>query len=174
MFPWLWAESEQAHQRVLSPEPTNAFPHMVYPILCSFLGRDDETFHAAKAVELDPLDLMTNLRLVQANGYAGRQEEAVRCGRIAIDTRLALHLFLPGLFFGAIACKSRGLGTCKHGPKACRWYAPCRDSTTAAILTTPRISARRQLFLGGIRAGRSHYGRRRARGSLSREYPASA
>jgi len=83
---WRWAESEQAHQRAMSLEPTNAFPHMCYPILCSFLGRHDEAvFHAAKAVELDPLDLMTNFRLVQANCYAGRQDEAVRAGRIAIE-----------------------------------------------------------------------------------------
>jgi tetratricopeptide (TPR) repeat protein len=86
MFQWRWAESEQAHKKALSLEPTNEFPHMCYPILCSFLGRHDEAvFHAAKAVELDPLDLMTNFRLVQANCYAGRHEEAVRCGRIAIQ-----------------------------------------------------------------------------------------
>jgi TolB-like protein len=86
MFQWRWAESEQAHQRAMSLEPTNSFPHMVYPILCSFLGRHDEALqHAAKAVELDPLDLMTNFRLVQANCYASRHDEAVRCGRIAIQ-----------------------------------------------------------------------------------------
>jgi tetratricopeptide (TPR) repeat protein len=86
MFQWRWADSEQAHQRAMSLEPTNAFPHMCYPILCSFLGRHDEAvFHAAKAVELDPLDLMTNFRLAQANCYAGRHEEAVRSGRIAIQ-----------------------------------------------------------------------------------------
>ena len=37
------------------------------------------------AVELDPLDLMTNFRLVQANCYARRYDEAVRAGRIAIE-----------------------------------------------------------------------------------------
>jgi TolB-like protein len=86
MFQWRWAESEQAHQRALNLEPANAFPHQCYPILCSFLGRHDEAiFHAAKAVELDPLDLMTNFRLVQANCYARRFDEAVRAGRIAIE-----------------------------------------------------------------------------------------
>ena len=86
MFQWRWAESEQAHQRAMSLEPSNAFPHMCYPILCSFLGRHDEAvFHAEKAVELDPLDLMTNFRLVQANCYARRYDEAVRAGRIAIQ-----------------------------------------------------------------------------------------
>jgi tetratricopeptide (TPR) repeat protein len=59
---------------------------MVYPILCSFLGRHEEAvFHAEKAVELDPLDLMTNFRLVQANCYARRYDEAVRAGRTAIE-----------------------------------------------------------------------------------------
>ncbi len=86
MFQWRWAESEQEHRRAISLESTNPFPHMVYPILCSFLGRHDEAlFHAEKAVELDPLDLMTNFRLVQANYYARRYEEAVRAGRIAIE-----------------------------------------------------------------------------------------
>ena len=42
-------------------------------------------FHAFKAVELDPLDLMTNFRLVQANCYARRYDEAARAGRIAIE-----------------------------------------------------------------------------------------
>jgi tetratricopeptide (TPR) repeat protein len=41
--------------------------------------------HAGKSVELDPLDLMTNFRLLQANYYARRYDEAVRCGRIAIE-----------------------------------------------------------------------------------------
>jgi TolB-like protein len=86
VFQWRWAEAEQAYKRAINLEPTNAFPHMAYPILCSFLGRHDEALlHAAKAVELDPLDLMTNFRLVQANYYARRYEEAVRCGRIAIE-----------------------------------------------------------------------------------------
>jgi hypothetical protein len=59
---------------------------MAYPILCSFLGRHDEALlHAGKAVELEPLDLMTNLRLLQANYYSRHYEEAVRCGRIAIE-----------------------------------------------------------------------------------------
>jgi len=86
MFQWRWAESEKAHRWAISLEPANAFPHQCYPILCSFLGRhEDAVFHASKAVELDPLDLMTNFRLVQANCYARRYDEAVRAGRIAIE-----------------------------------------------------------------------------------------
>ena len=86
MYEWRWAESEKAHQRAMSLEPSHAFPHMMYPILCSILGRHDEAVaHAEKAVELDPLDLMTNFRLVQVNYYARRYEDAVRTGRIAIE-----------------------------------------------------------------------------------------
>jgi TolB-like protein len=86
VFQWRWAESEQAYKRAISLEPTNAFPHMAYPILCSFLGRHDEALlHASKAVELEPLDLMTNFRLLQANYYSRHYEEAVRCGRLAIE-----------------------------------------------------------------------------------------
>ena len=105
MCQWRWAESEKAHRRALNLEPGNAFPHQCYPILCSFLGRHDEAvFHASKAVELDPLDLMTNFRLVQANCYARRYDEAVRAGRIAIEltpdspyTYFYLSLSLAGL-----------------------------------------------------------------------------
>jgi len=86
MYQWRWAESERAHRYAMSLEPANAFPHMVYPILCSMLGRHNEAVaHAAKAVELDPLDLMTNFRLVQVNYYARRYDEAVRTGRIAVE-----------------------------------------------------------------------------------------
>jgi tetratricopeptide (TPR) repeat protein len=105
MFQWRWEESEEAHRRAISLEPTNAFPHMVYAIFLSLMGRhDDAVSHAAKAVELDPLDLMTNFRLVQANCYAHRYEDAVRAGRIAIEltpdspyTYFYLALSLVGL-----------------------------------------------------------------------------
>jgi TolB-like protein len=86
MMQWRWGDSEKAHRRALSLEPGNAFPHQTFTIFCSFMGRHDEAvFHASKAVELDPLDLMTNFRLVQANCYARRYDEAVRAGRIAIE-----------------------------------------------------------------------------------------
>ena len=86
MFQWRWAESEKAHRRAISLEPANPFPHQCYSILCAFLSRHEEAVsHAAKSVELDPLDLMTNFRLVQANCYARRYDEAVRAGRIAIE-----------------------------------------------------------------------------------------
>jgi TolB-like protein len=85
-FQWRWAESNQAYKRAISLEPRDPFPHMAYPLLCSFLGRHDEALsHASKAVELDPLDLMANFRLLQTNYYARRYDEAVRCGRIAIE-----------------------------------------------------------------------------------------
>ena len=63
---------------------------MRFPIWCApffhIFGRHNEAvLHAAKSVELDPLDLMTNYRLLQANYYARRYDEAVRTGRIAIE-----------------------------------------------------------------------------------------
>jgi TolB-like protein len=86
MLQWRWEDSEMAHRRALNLEPANAFPHQCYSILCSFLSRPEEAvFHAAKSVELDPLDLMTNFRLVQANCYARHYDDAMRAGRIAIE-----------------------------------------------------------------------------------------
>ncbi|HEX8881582.1 MAG TPA: hypothetical protein VF749_16190, partial [Candidatus Acidoferrum sp.] len=121
MVQWRWVDSEQAHQRAISLEPTNAFPHMCYAILCSFVGRHDEAVsHAAKSVELDPLDLMTNFRIVQVNCYARRYDEAIRTGRIAIELTpdspytyfyLALSLRALGSKEEAweMACKGRKL-----------------------------------------------------------------
>lgn len=118
MYQWRWIDSEQAHRRAISLEPTNAFPHMMYTVLCSFLGRHEEALlHAGKALELDPLDLMTNFRLLQANYYARRYEEAVRCGRIAIELTpdspytffyLALSLAAAGLKDEAWAMANTG------------------------------------------------------------------
>jgi len=129
VFQWRWAEAEQAYKRAISLESADAFPHMAYPILCSFLGRHDEVLlHADKAVELDPLDLMTNFRVLQANYYSRRYHEAVRTGRIAnrADARLTLHLFVPSPVFGGARSKGRSLGHGQRGQKAQRWAAPGR------------------------------------------------
>ncbi|HEY6293605.1 MAG TPA: winged helix-turn-helix domain-containing protein [Terriglobia bacterium] len=117
-FQWRWAESEQIQRHAMSLEPANAYPHMVYPLLCSMLGRHEEAVaHAAKAVELDPLDLMTNFRLVQANYYARRYDEAVRTGRIAVELApdspytffyLALALAATGLNDEAWSVANKG------------------------------------------------------------------
>src|SRR5260370_32745141 len=86
MYQGGWSESEQGQRRAINLEPTNAFPHRMYTVLGSFGGRHEEALlHAGKAVELDPLDLMTNFRLLQANYYSRRYDEAVRTGRIAIE-----------------------------------------------------------------------------------------
>ena len=86
MYQWRWAESEQAHERAISLEPTNSLCPMAYAFLCNLLGQSEKALsYAAKSLELDPLDLMTNYRLVQANYYARRYDEAVRTGRIAIE-----------------------------------------------------------------------------------------
>jgi TolB-like protein len=86
MFQWRWDEAGQAHRRAISLEPTNPHPHMVCAVLYSFCRSHNEAvLHAAKSVELDPLDLMTNYRLLQANYYARRYDEAVRTGRIAVE-----------------------------------------------------------------------------------------
>jgi tetratricopeptide (TPR) repeat protein len=117
-FQWRWAESEQTQRHAMSLEPANAYPHMVYPLLCSMLGRHEEAVaHAAKAVELDPLDLMTNFRLVQANYYARRYDEAIRTGRVAVELApdspytffyLALALAATGLNDEAWSVATRG------------------------------------------------------------------
>ena len=118
VFQWRWAESEQAYKRAISLEPTNAFPHMAYPILCSFLGRHDEALlHAGKAVELEPLDLMTNFRLLQANYYSRRYDDAVRTGRIAIELTpdSPYTCFYLALSLAALGLKDEAWSTAMKG-----------------------------------------------------------
>jgi len=120
VFQWRWAEAEQAYKRAISLEPTNAFPHMAYPILCSFLGRHEEALlHAGKAVELEPLDLMTNFRLLQANYYSRHYEEAVRCGRIAIELTpdSPYTCFYLALSLAAVALKDEAWTVANTGKK---------------------------------------------------------
>jgi TolB-like protein/tetratricopeptide (TPR) repeat protein len=120
MYQWRWSESEQAHRRAMSLEPANAFPHMMYAVLCSFLGRHEEALlHAGKAVELDPLDLMTNFRLLQANYYSRRYEEAVGSGRIAIELTPDspyTYLYLA-LSLAAVGLKDEAWGMANTGKK---------------------------------------------------------
>ena len=118
MYQWRWTESEDAHRRAMSLESSNAFPHMMYPILCSVLGRHDEAVtHAAKAVELDPLDLMTNFRLVQVNYYARRYHEAVRTGRIAVELTpdSPYTFFYLALALAATGLHNEGWSAAKQG-----------------------------------------------------------
>jgi hypothetical protein len=93
---------------------------MMYAVLCSFLGRHEEALlHAAKAVELDPLDLMTNFRLLQANYYSRRYEEAVRCGRIAIELTpdSPYTYFYLALSLAAVGLKDEAWGMANTGKK---------------------------------------------------------
>jgi tetratricopeptide (TPR) repeat protein len=114
---WIFAEADM---RAISLEPTNAFPHMAYPILCSFLGRHEEALlHAGKAVELEPLDLMTNFRVLQANYYSRHYEEAVRCGRIAIELTpdSPYTCFYLALSLAAVGLKDEAWSTANIGRK---------------------------------------------------------
>ena len=120
MYEWRWAESEKAHLRAMNLESGNAFAHMMYPILCSILGRHDEAVvHAEKAVEFDPLDLMTNFRLVQVNYYARRYEDAVRTGRIAVELTpdSPYTFFYLALSLAAVGLKDEAWDIANKGKK---------------------------------------------------------
>jgi tetratricopeptide (TPR) repeat protein len=86
----------------------------------SFLGRHEEALlHAGKAVELEPLDLMTNFRLLQANYYSRRYEEAVRCGRIAVELTpdSAYTYFYLALSLAAVGLKDEAWTMANTGKK---------------------------------------------------------
>ena len=121
---------------------------MAYPILCSFLGRHEEALlHASKAVELEPLDLMTNFRVLQANYYSRRYEEAVRCGRIAIELTpdSPYTYFYLAMSLAAIDLKDEAWTIANTGKKAQRWAAawrglfwlPCRSAGTLSRGSKP-------------------------------------
>jgi TolB-like protein len=120
MFQWRWRESERAHSLAINIEPANGYPHMVCAVLHSFCSRhDDAVSHAARSVELDPLDLMTNYRLLQANYYARRYDEAVRTGRIAVELTpdSPYTCFYLALSLAAIGLKDEAWDTAKLGEK---------------------------------------------------------
>src|SRR5215469_1257998 len=97
-----------------------------------------ETYYAAKSVELDPLDLMTNFRVVQANYYARRYDEAVRTGRIdRTDARFTLHIFLSGLVLGGDRLNSEAYGTSAS-------MNDNRNSRTASLRSTTGVWANRR------------------------------
>jgi tetratricopeptide (TPR) repeat protein len=79
--------------------------------------------HAGKAVELEPLNLMTNFRLLQANYYSRRYEEAIRCGRIAVELTpdSPYTYFYLALSLAAVGLKDEAWTMGEHRQKTQRW-----------------------------------------------------
>ena len=93
MFQWRWSEAEHCYRRAIALEPGNAYPHMMCASLYVHLRRFGEALSEARTgVELDPLDPMTNARLVECLHLARQHDDAIRDGRTAIELIPDFHL----------------------------------------------------------------------------------
>lgn len=86
MFQWRWSEAQQAYEHALEIEPDAAYAHMMFAIHHSFRARHNRALeHAKRALLLEPLDPMTNFRLVQCLYYARDYDAAIEAGRSAME-----------------------------------------------------------------------------------------
>lgn len=98
MFQWRWEEAEAAYLQAIAAQPDNAYAHMMFALHHSF--RDEPALalrHAQTALELQPLDPMTNFRLVQCLYYARDYHGAVAAAVSALELapgNAAAHWYL--------------------------------------------------------------------------------
>jgi TolB-like protein len=86
MFQWRWRDAQESFQRAINQEPGNPYPHLMFALLCTFLGRHEQALQEARqALQLDPLDPLANFRMVQCLYYARQYEEAVQSSHTAIE-----------------------------------------------------------------------------------------
>ena len=76
-FDWDWNGAEKALRRAIELNANCTSAHYVYALLLGALGRHAEAIHAAgRAVELDPVSLLTNSIFGLAYSYARQFESA--------------------------------------------------------------------------------------------------
>src|SRR5262249_54098280 len=75
---WDWKTAENEDRTAIALNPSYAMAHMSYANILRYLGRADESVAEAKrAVELDPLAVLTNQVLAYAYLYARRPDFAI-------------------------------------------------------------------------------------------------
>jgi DNA-binding winged helix-turn-helix (wHTH) protein/TolB-like protein/Flp pilus assembly protein TadD len=96
---WDWQGAEQSCRQALALDPDSADGHRAYAVLLSDLGRHDEAIaEARRAVELEPLALITRAIEGHVLLYAGRTDEALERLRAALD--LEPQFWIARLFIG--------------------------------------------------------------------------
>lgn len=96
-----WSAAEQSCRRSLAIDPDSPDGHRAYAVLLSDLGRHDEAIAAARrAVELEPLSLITRAIEGHVLHYAGRNEEALASLRAALE--LDERFWIARLFVGKV------------------------------------------------------------------------
>ena len=86
LFDWDWPGAEQALQRAIELNPSNADAHLYYGVLLKVLGRNDRAVaEIRRANELDPLNLMASAETGWVAFFGGRLDEAAQACRRTLE-----------------------------------------------------------------------------------------
>ena len=96
-----WNAAEHSCRRSLTIDPDSPDGHRAYAVLLSDLGRHDEAIASARrAVEFEPLSLITRAIEGHVLHYAGRNEEALASLRATLE--LDERFWIARLFVGKV------------------------------------------------------------------------
>jgi eukaryotic-like serine/threonine-protein kinase len=97
-YDWDWDGAEREFKRALQLNPSYATGHHWYSHFLTGMGRAEASHaEAVRALELDPLDMITNIHLGWHYLYAGQSDEAIRQFRIPLEmdsTWMGSHFYL--------------------------------------------------------------------------------
>ncbi len=87
LYDWNWAESEREYGKAFQLDPNVSYIHLTHGVSYSApLGKRDEAVAELKrAVELEPLSLITNAIFGLSYLYAGQNDKALEQGKRAYD-----------------------------------------------------------------------------------------
>jgi adenylate cyclase len=86
LFDWDWPGAEQALQRAIELNLSNADAHLYYGVLLKVLGRNDRAVaEIRRANELDPLNLMASAETGWVAFFGGRLDEAAQACRRTLE-----------------------------------------------------------------------------------------
>ena len=108
VFDWNWAEAEREFEKALELNPNNSVAHYKYGFhYLAPLARHDEAITELKrAVELEPLSLITNANLAGAYMFAGQNDRALEQARKTYELE---PNFVSGLYWLALAYNANGM-----------------------------------------------------------------
>ena len=83
---WNWKTAEQEDQKAIALNPNYSTAHISYSNILRYLGHPDESIvEARRAVELDPLAMLTNEALATAYVSARRYDQAIEQCKKALE-----------------------------------------------------------------------------------------
>jgi tetratricopeptide (TPR) repeat protein len=164
---WDWEAAERSYRRAIELNPGYPIAHRWYGHLLAGLGRHEESIaESARAVELDPLNLLIRGALGDSHFYARRYDEAIALYRETLEmdatflaghTDLARALELSGRYDEAIAEFRAAEALAPKGPPEpssglAHVYAAMgrRDEAMAIVRELLELSTRRYVSPYGI------------------------